>query len=303
MRTRAREKGITFAVEVSGEVPATINSDPTRVRQILLNLVSNAVKFTDRGSVRLTISLDRAAPKPSLSFDVIDTGIGIDAASRAEIFQPFMHSRSASQGVGGTGLGLAISKRLAVLLGGDLVLVAATPGEGTHLRATIASGPLDGVRMVREMDATPVEAKPEGDDADGQCLSLAGRRVLLAEDGFDNQRLITRILRRAGADVAVVENGQLAVEAVEAAITGGWPVDIVLMDMQMPVMDGYAATAIHHERHRDLPVIALTAHALVGQRETCIVAGCTEYLTKPIDRRALVAAIAAHVPCKTLAVA
>jgi CheY-like chemotaxis protein len=225
----------------------------------------------------------------SLDFDIIDTGIGLTASQSQRLFSPFQQAdTSMSRRFGGTGLGLTISQRLAALLGGDVVLVDSTPGRGTHFRVTIDPGPELGQRCVVPPAAEQEPAPPAPAVATGDS-PLSGFRLLLAEDGPDNQRLISFVLRKAGADVTVVENGQLAVEAVQTAQAAGQPFAGILMDMQMPVLDGYGATQELRRQRFNGPILALTAHAMSGDREKCLLAGCSDYATKPIDRPSLIA--------------
>ena len=286
MQIRAEARNLAMNVEVSGPIPETIRSDPLRLRQILVNLLGNAVKFTELGSVRLAVWMEAAADgSRQLRFDVTDTGVGMTESQVGSLFQPFTQcDASTSRKFGGTGLGLAISKRLAEMLGGDIE-VKSTPGVGSTFSATIAVGPLDGVRMIDELDRTvrlPLET-PEKKTAPTKLDC----RLLLVEDGPDNQRLLSFVLKRAGAEVVLAENGQVALTAALNARRDGKPFDLVLMDMQMPVLDGYEATRRLRAEGFDRPIIALTAHAMSGDREKCIEAGCDDYVSKPIDRAAM----------------
>jgi len=276
MRPRAEGKGLALRVMCEGPVPATIRSDATRVRQILVNLVGNAIKFTEHGRIDVRLEfLGAEAGGPRLSFAVEDTGIGMTDAQVAGLFQPFVQvDTSATRRFGGTGLGLSITKRLAEMLGGG-VTVASRPGHGSRFTACVATGPLGGVPMVDRMDAPA----PAPAARDVRRPSLDGARILLAEDGPDNQRLIAFQLRRAGARVDIADNGRVAMEKVDAA--GGY--DLVLMDMQMPELDGYAATRLLRERGYRGPIIAVTAHAMEGDADKCRAAGCDGYATKPIE--------------------
>ena len=292
MGVRAGAKEIAFEVDYLSEIPEKITTDPTRLRQILINLVGNAIKFTEQGCVRLTVRYQDGDGSPHLQFDTIDTGVGMTAVQAENLFQPFMQAdASTTRKFGGTGLGLSVSKHLAQMLGGDVTLVQSVPQAGTHFRVTIATGSLDDVRMIADPQ-TNMEVALDSEQAPaGEGNSLSTVRILLAEDGADNQRLISHILRKAGAEVAIVENGALAVEAALAAQTEMSPFDVVLMDMQMPVMDGYEAVGLLRQRGYKPPIIALTAHAMASDRDRCLQAGCDDYATKPIDRRKLVASI------------
>ena len=292
MRVRASEKNLSLRIVCDGPLPATITTDPARVRQILVNLLGNAIKFTERGEVRLEIRLNSTDP-PQLEIDVVDSGIGMTPAQVESLFRPFTQADSTTtRRFGGTGLGLTISKRLAQLLKGDVVIAATAPGHGATFRLSLDVGPLDGVEMVANPTcvlqaapmATPVESS-------GSSTPLASR-VLLAEDGLDNQRLISFILTRVGAKVVTVENGQLAVEAAITARDRSEPFDVILMDMQMPVLDGYAATAQLRTMAYGGAIIALTAHAMAEDRAKCLAAGCDDYATKPINRSELIDKVA-----------
>ena len=297
MRIRSDAKGIKFEVKYEGAIPETIRTDPTRVRQALINLLGNAVRFTETGSVRLiTRCVDRG--EPMLEFDVVDTGLGMSAEQVARLFRPFCQGdNSTTRRFGGTGLGLAITRRFAQMLGGDATVVETHEGWGTHMRVTLATGPLADVAWVDDpLAATLAAAAPEGAAlAAPDPNALAGCRILLAEDGPDNQRLISHVLRRVGADVTLMENGKLAVDAAMQAMVEGWPFDLILMDMQMPVMDGYEATGRLRRGGYAGPIVALTAHAMAGDRERCLQAGCDGYASKPIDRARLIATIREHV--------
>jgi PAS domain S-box-containing protein len=292
MRVRADAKGLPFNIEYIGAIPETIQTDPTRLRQILINMVGNAIKFTEMGAVRLVTRFVERDDTPSLQFDVIDTGRGLTDEQVAKLFRPFMQADSSTtRKFGGTGLGLTISKRFAELLGGDITVASTDLGVGTTFRARIATGSLDGVTMLENpLSATVVE------DSANTVLQvtqsdLHGLRILLAEDGPDNQRLISFVLKKAGANVTVEENGKLALDTALAASGEGKPFDAILMDMQMPVMDGYEATGQLRQKGCTGPIIALTAHAMASDREKCIKAGCDDYATKPIDRKKLIETI------------
>ena len=281
MRLRAQEKGLELVVEYSGSIPAVIHTDPTRFKQALINLVGNAVKFTEQGSVRICVALIGTDDDPLLQVEVIDTGIGIEPDRQASIFEPFAQAdASTTRTFGGTGLGLTITRRIARLMGWDLE-VHSEPGKGGIFSLTVPTGPLEGVTFL----ATPVtEATPRRSRKDSSEPPRLDCRVLLVEDGEDNQRLIAFVLTRAGADVTGAENGRIGAERALRAADEGSPFDVILMDMQMPVMDGYTATRLLRERGYTRPIIALTANAMSGDREKCIRAGCDDFATKPIDR-------------------
>lgn len=295
MRQRAIEKNLVFGVECVGGIPRTIRSDPTRLRQILMNLVSNAIKFTESGGVRIVVKLADSAgtANPRLRFEVIDTGVGLTPEQQARLFQPFAQAdASTTRRFGGTGLGLAISQRLARMLGGEITVESA-PGSGSSFFLTIETGPLDGVEMVENLQELQVN-EPLPTAAPPPARQLRGR-ILLAEDGPDNQRLIAYHLRKAGAEVAVAENGAVACEKALEAVAAGTPFDLVFMDMQMPVLDGYAATTRLRTEGYTGPIVALTAHAMAGDREKCLRAGCDDFLTKPISRDGLLEIAAQYI--------
>jgi PAS domain S-box-containing protein len=289
-------KGLVFNTEYIGAIPEVIRTDATRLRQILINLVGNAIKFTEVGGVRLIVRFVDDSCGPHLQFDVIDTGVGMTEEQAAKLFQPFAQAdTSTTRKFGGTGLGLTISKRFAEMLGGNITVIESAAGVGTRFRATIATGSIDGVKMldspIAKPAASPAKSTPAAPD---DSLPLQGCRLLYAEDGPDNQRLVSHILKKAGAQVTMVENGRLAVDKVMAASGGDEAFDIILMDMQMPVLDGYGATRELRDRGYTSPIIALTAHAMASDRDKCIAVGCDDYATKPIDRKELIATIQSH---------
>ena len=293
---RARESSVALFWVAFGPIPPSIRTDPMRLRQVLVNIIGNAVKFTKDGEVGVSVRFD---PTPggsgggSLCFDVVDTGIGMTVEQATKVFRPFTQAdASMSRRFGGSGLGLAISRRLAEVLGGEVELVSTEPDEGTHMRLRLELSP-DAVL------APPSTVEDTGGATAGWnprlatgpiATDLTGLRVLLAEDGPDNRRLVTHYLSRAGADVVTAENGLLAVRAVDAAVRAGRQFDVILMDMQMPEMDGYTATRELRTLGYGVPVLALTAHAMAGDKQRCFDAGCDAYLAKPIDRNALLAA-------------
>ncbi len=288
MRAVAVGKDLSLKVHFEGEMPSLIRTDPTRFRQILLNLIGNAVKFTAAGGVTVTVIADKADPDiaSSLTVKVTDTGIGMSDEVLDRLFCPFSQAdTSMARRFGGTGLGLAISKRLATMLGGDIE-VETQEGKGSTFIVRILTGPLGGQPWIKPPDEAIHDAASIAPTGGGSQLKA---RVLLAEDGPDNQRLISFHLRKAGMTVTAVDNGQKAYEAATAAAAEGTPFDLVLMDMQMPIMDGYTAVRELRNAGYARPVVALTAHAMAEDRQKCIDAGCDGYLTKPIDAKKLVA--------------
>ena len=286
MRVRSSAKGLPLEVEYDGPIPQYIHSDPTRLRQILINLVGNAIKFTEAGKVRVIARLlDADSVEPKLKIDIVDTGIGMTEEQLAKLFQPFVQAdTSTTRKFGGTGLGLTISRRLAEMLGGG-VSVHSTVAQGSTFSVTVSTGPLGTVKLVDGPAEPGVSAEEVAKPADGNVRLDC--RILLAEDGPDNQRLISFILKKAGADVSLAENGQIALDLALIARDESAPFDVILMDMQMPVMDGYTATAKLREAGYTATIIALTAHAMASDREKCLAAGCDDFSTKPIDRNKL----------------
>jgi signal transduction histidine kinase/AmiR/NasT family two-component response regulator len=294
MRVRSAAKGLPLEVRYDGSIPRTIQSDPTRLRQILINIVGNAIKFTESGSVQiLTRLLNLPGEEPRLQFDVTDTGIGIAENKIESLFRPFTQADgSTTRQFGGTGLGLTITERLAKLLGGQIA-VSSTVGAGSTFSVTVATGSLENVELTHNTAETVIETV-DGNSSMEMLPSLEKRRILLVEDGPDNQRLIGFIMKKAGAEVTLAENGQIGFDMAIAAMSEGSPFDVILMDMQMPVLDGYEATRRLREHGYTLPIVALTAHAMATDRQKCVDAGCDDFATKPIDRKKLIELVASY---------
>lgn len=272
---RAQAKGLAIGSVIQPDVPARLIGDPGRLRQILLNLLGNATKFTERGELTVRVALESAPA--TLHFSVADTGIGIPSDRLSAIFESFAQAdASTARKFGGTGLGLAISKRLVELMGGRIWAESAL-GSGTTMhftaRFSMAEGPVE----------TPVEIA---------TVTLASRalRILLADDSEENRFLIRGYLKDSGCVIDEVVNGALAVEQFQQRAY-----DIVLMDAEMPVLDGYSATRAIRALGAT-PIFLLTAHAFAGARARAFKAGCTEHLTKPIKKARLLEAINKHVP-------
>ena len=289
---RVQDKPVKLTVVQETPLPVWIESDPTRLQQILMNLMSNAIKFTEQGEVKLSARYieEEQGRRAAIVFAVADTGIGIPPQKLHKVFEPFEQAdMSTARRFGGTGLGLSISQRLAERLGGRIE-VESRVGIGSQFRLTLpctSSDEREAAEAWNERQRKAAQAPAEGPAADHLTLNA---RVLLAEDSPDNRRLIIAILTRAGAEVTVADNGQQAVELLYPPPGATQPrshFDIVLMDMQMPVMDGYQATRRLRELGCLLPIVALTAHAMKGDRELCLEAGCDDYATKPIDRARL----------------
>jgi two-component system sensor histidine kinase/response regulator len=285
MQGQAAEHDLELTLEAPLPIPEVIETDLVRARQILINLISNAIKFTPSGGVRLVLRLDSNVDSDHryLCFDVIDTGIGIAPDKQAEIFDAFSQAdTSATRQYGGTGLGLAISKRLAVLLGGD-VEVTSEVGQGSTFTLRVYAGELKRAALRRYLpDECRLEVQAPAAPSSPPA-ALTGR-VLVVEDVELNQRLLAAMLRQVGLEVELAENGQVGYERTMAAERVGRPFDLIVMDMQMPVLDGYEATRRLRAEGYRRPVLALTAHAMANDRERCLQAGCDAYETKPIRR-------------------
>jgi CheY-like chemotaxis protein/HPt (histidine-containing phosphotransfer) domain-containing protein len=286
LAVRARSKGLELRCTVAADVPDQLIGDRCRLRQVLINLVGNALKFTERGSVSLAVAVEpQQSDECRLCFAVRDTGIGIPADRIEAIFAPFEQADSSTaRRYGGTGLGLPIACRLAGLMGGQ-VQVQSAPGQGSTFSFT--------ARLRQACEAVASGADRDQITGPGACSPTQPLRILLADDNEVNQRISKALLERQGHQVHSVGNGRDAL----AALASEAPFDVVLMDVQMPGMDGLQATAALRRREagtgRHVPVIALTAHAMQGDRERCIAAGMDGYVTKPISGATLARAIAA----------
>ncbi len=274
VRPKAEEKGVVYGVNYQFPLPEQIQSDPLRLKQILLNICSNAVKFTDKGHVHINLSVDNQADQ--MTFEVVDSGIGMNEKQIEKVFEPFKQADSSTTGkYGGTGLGLSLSKQLASALGGSLI-AESEPGHGSHFKLTVATGPLADVEMVYDKEHIPAPEQATIEPLPSEILSGT---VLLAEDNQDNQQLLSMLLHRLGADVTLADNGRIAVDKAEAG-----DFDLIMMDMQMPEMDGLQATRLLRERGYDKPIVALTANAMNEDKNRCLEAGCNDFLTKPIEK-------------------
>lgn len=289
---KAREKGIELTADIAADVPETIISDPMRLRQILFNIVGNAIKFTQRGSVQLKVQWPRQRKdKPILAFTVRDSGCGIAPDDQAKLFKVFSQGdNSTTRRFGGSGLGLALSRRLAMALGGDVKLVESHPNRGSTFAITIDPGAIQSGKIAK----TRIEGMDPSSPVPSGSGKLEGIKILLADDSPDNRLLISRMLKRSGAQVDVAENGDAA---VKKALRERY--DLVLMDLQMPLLDGFGATEELRRRGFTKPIIALTAHAMREEREKCFRVGCDDHLTKPINCKQLISVISrfGNQPC------
>ncbi|ADG67180.1 PAS sensor protein [Planctopirus limnophila DSM 3776] len=305
MRIRARDKGLKLVVQTASNVPEFVETDPTRLRQILLNLLGNAVKFTHVGNVQLRVEYVNPQGTQTgnpdalggLRFSVCDTGIGMTKEQIGRLFQPFTQAdTSTTRKYGGTGLGLTISRRLARMMHGDIE-VTSQVGVGSVFSLHIdAIKPQFSTPQFHDLQQAAVESssavsttsESPAPQSIATTAPLQNLRILLAEDGPDNQKLISLILRKAGAEVMVVENGELAFQQAMDAQRSASGFDVILMDMQMPVLDGYQASAKLRAAGYRAPIVALTAHAMSSDREKCLAAGCSDYTTKPINKVRLI---------------
>ncbi len=290
MRPKAQEKGLKLELKFAGKLPEQIQTDPTRVRQIVLNLLGNAIKFTNQGSITLIVKMIESADghESFVQFSVVDTGIGIDKDALSQLFQPFTQgAASRSREYGGSGLGLAICQRLARLLGGDIT-VQSTFGEGSTFTATLRVAATHGARLMSPelLPGDSVAAYNFIDDE--HAADLKGARILLADDTAQNRELIGKMLTNAGAAVDVAENGKTASHRAMEAFQSHKPFDVVLMDIQMPELDGYEATRKLRGLGYPGAIIALTASASDADRRKCLDAGCNDFARKPIERRKLI---------------
>ena len=290
MKGKALENGLELKCEMRGRIPATIQSDPTRLRQILMNLVSNAIKFTHNGSVRIVAELRKSDGKPHLHFECIDTGIGMTPEQSERIFEEFVQADSSvTRRFGGTGLGLAISKRLTEALGGQ-INVTSEVDKGSTFSFSVETGDLTGVELLNINQASESVSRGYQQQV-GLQIAFEPARVLVTDDRPANRQLVGLVLRKAGLTVDEAENGLQAVEMV-----GTNDYDLVLMDMQMPVMDGFTATSTLRDQGETLPVVALTANVMQSDRERCHNSGCSGFLTKPIDIDQLLRTLADYLP-------
>jgi len=275
---RARQKGLTFKVEFPTAVPEWTETDPTRVRQILLNLVGNAIKFTAEGEIGLRVGFDASQEIPRLVYEVTDTGIGMSPEQLDRVFEAFQQAESStSRRFGGTGLGLTISRRMAELLGGD-VEAQSVLGKGSVFRLRIP-----------HVGAAPLVENPA--DTSATSASSSQRRqieisgsILVADDMPEGRRLLQFMLERAGGTVELAEDGQVAYERVLRARESGRPFDVVLMDIQMPGADGTSSMQMLRDAGYEGLIVAVTAQSMEGERERCLAQGFDEYLSKPYRR-------------------
>jgi PAS domain S-box-containing protein len=286
---KAEQQSLSLSINLRGTIPETIQADPTRLRQILMNLVGNAIKFTAEGGVRIVASMEDKEGQPFLRFEVTDTGIGMTQEQIGRLFQEFMQADSSvTRRFGGTGLGLAISKRLTEAMGGQIA-VRSEPGVGSTFYFSIATGDLSGVPMLDAEQASEKFRAAARSKQHGLRVYFKTARVLITDDTPANRQLAGLVLRKAGLTVDEAENGAIA---VEKASRGTY--DLLLMDMQMPVMDGFTATRTLRDQGLKTPILAFTANVMEQDRQRCVAAGCSGFLTKPINIDLLLSTIAEY---------
>ncbi len=289
MRPRAMSKHVALDTVLTTTLPEFAISDPTRLRQILMNLVGNAAKFTESGTITVSAAVRQTNGVARLTVDVEDTGPGMTAEQAQLLFTPFSQAdASVTRHHGGTGLGLTISRRLARLMGGEVTLARTGPGTGSCFRLDLPFIAVAGSRQIATL--SDVESNRTAQLA--TPLPMLTGRILLAEDGADNQRLISYHLRKAGAEVTIAENGRVALDMITEAAQAGKPFNLLLTDMQMPEMDGYSLARALRGMGSAIAIIALTAHAMAEDRQRCVEAGCDDYASKPIDKALLISACA-----------
>lgn len=282
LELRAREKNLTLRVDVRGKVPKVINSDAKRLKQILLNLLGNAIKFTDRGHVQLQIEAVRDAENGNrLKFDVVDTGIGLAQDQINKLFRPFVQAdASVDREFGGSGLGLAISQRLAEGLGGSIT-VQSHLGKGSTFSFAVNIGDVAEHDLITHEEFQIEKTKLPAEEVDQ--IKIEGA-ILVVDDRREVRFIAQQFIEDAGGTVSTADNGQQCLEVVKEAQNNGVVFDLIVMDMQMPILNGYDATKELRARGFENPIVALTAHAMEGDREVCLAAGCTDYTTKPLDK-------------------
>ncbi|MFN0131628.1 MAG: ATP-binding protein [Phycisphaerales bacterium] len=320
LRPRAAEKGVGLALCLASPIPQQIISDATRVRQILVNMAGNAIKFTEAGQVTVSVLVRTQDDGPRLVIDIEDTGSGMTPEQQSRLFKAFSQGdASMTRAHGGTGLGLVISRRLANLIGGDVTLVRTAVKEGSCFRIDLPLASVAGTLMLSslpvpetrkiapsqdqvakpatsDMPATTVApvAVPASESGNVTAATPASSvgplrgRLLLVDDISHIRDIVGLYLRRAGAEVDVAENGQIALDLEQRATHEGRPYQLLVTDMQMPVMDGYTLARTLRTQGSTLAIIALTAHAMSTEQDKCLAAGCDAYASKPVDKAALI---------------
>ncbi len=288
MHIRVEGRAVDLQVVCDGKLPTFISTDPKRLRQVLINLIGNAIKFTEEGQVKLLTSCVRREEQYAIRFEVQDTGIGISQEHMTKLFKPFSQADSSvTRKFGGTGLGLSISKRLVSMLGGQLT-VASQLGVGSTFCVELPVGELKDVAF-SECEIEKVSNEAEAEVA--RRKESLNCRILLVDDRRDVRFLAQHILEGAGAVTVTATDGREGIAAIRTAEEEGVPFDIVVMDMQMPIMDGYAATSELRAKGFNRPIIAMTANAMAGDAERCLNVGCDDYQSKPVDAAELISKV------------
>jgi CheY-like chemotaxis protein len=282
LRVGAQERGLALEWQAAPDVPENVVGDPDRLRQVLYNLLGNAIKFTSKGGVYLTVEAEPSPDGTVLRFVVRDTGIGIANEKQQLIFEAFRQADgSTTRKYGGTGLGLAICSRLVEMMGGS-IRVESVMGQGSTFVFTVRFGIASSAASPRPIESVSLKNMLEAVGTSGGNAPHASLSILLAEDNPVNQRLAMRLLERRGHRVKLASSGREAIESAEHE-----NFDLILMDLQMPDMDGLEATGMIREREKQrggrTPIVALTAHTMKGDRERCLAAGMDNYINKPID--------------------
>jgi signal transduction histidine kinase/ActR/RegA family two-component response regulator len=301
---QANKKGIKLKCETQSDLPQFVKSDPVRMRQILVNLIGNAIKFTDSGSVHVSIERGNKSDANSLLiFRVTDSGIGIPREYQSKLFEPYTQLGSdVARHSGGTGLGLSICRGLAAAMGGDIRLEYSS-NSGSQFTFSLPLDMVDGekeigsfiVSLSDEVDFNSQDQwdRSEVSNSENDWPPISGR-ILVVDDSRDIRFIATRFIEDAGGTVVEASNGQDAIDQIHSAMNNGQPFDLILMDMQMPILNGYEATKQLRDSGIGIPIIALTAHAMKGDREDCLDAGCSDYIPKPLDRMHFVQTISQH---------
>ena len=289
MRMRAAERGVELDTVLQSPIPQRVQGDPTRVRQVLMNLVGNATKFTEHGKVTVRIESESTDDEPWIHFTIQDTGPGMTREQAESLFNPFNQAdNSVTRKHGGTGLGLTISRRLSNLMGGDVWLDWTEAGKGSRFVFRLPLRFPPSTPMVNDIIETN-ESKASAPSSVEMSPTTLSARILVAEDNVVNQRLIAFHLEKAGATVDLAMNGKEALAAIHEKGKNDQPYDLLVTDMQMPEMDGYTLAKTLREEGWPLPIVALTAHAMAEDRQRCVDAGCNDYVSKPIDKKQLIA--------------
>jgi PAS domain S-box-containing protein len=289
MLPRAREKALALSVVADSPLPATVHGDPKRLRQILMNLVGNAVKFTASGAITVTVRTEPPEDPRWLVIDVADSGIGMSAVSVTALFQPFSQvDSSASRRHDGAGLGLSICRRLVDMMGGTVRVLWTEVGRGSCFRVEVPLHVVPGSVTLEGVDCLALADGQGAAPVPAPVRTPISGRILLVEDGELNQALFRYHLERAGAVVTVADDGHMALARIHEVHGTAQAFDLIVTDIQMPGLDGYELTRSLRALGCRTPILALTAHAMAEDRQRCFDAGCDDYLVKPIEREALV---------------